>query len=43
MKRYRIALSPHEPGRWILYDGDAIYGGTWRECVQKLNELLESR
>jgi hypothetical protein len=39
MIRYRIEPSPFEPGRWILYYGTAIFGGTWRECAEKLRFL----
>lgn len=39
MIRYRIEKSPYEAGRWILHNGSAIFGGTWRECAEKLREL----
>jgi hypothetical protein len=37
--QYRIEKSPYEAGRWILHNGSAIFGGTWREFAEKLREL----
>jgi hypothetical protein len=37
--RYRIEKSPYEADRWILHNGSAFFGGTWRECAEKLREL----
>lgn len=39
MIRYRIEPSPFEPGRWILLDRYALFGGTWLECAKRLREL----